>query len=296
MKDHGLESSPVISRRHNAGMSIILNRQEVLNSLNLEMIRLITGYLKEALTDDECRLILFLRFRWSGILLPEEIWSAWPGAFRTNNIEEVNHFFLEEYALDLMIHNFPKPVISLPTASQWEGALALRRAQTWLSPQKKPHGHAGNEDRVFFPMSAQTGWCLVNVRPGYPEYIGLTSFEMQGVSASVWVFATHSDRSENSMTWYEPSKLPGKKRSSEAERRFTRLWGRSVTILIGTLSQTPDVWPVGGEYFEGNHPAGDHHISSKCRIHLVSLRGNLFGTFSKRSLRRWCLTLKLLLP
>lgn len=53
------EASPVIMRRHAAGMSIILNRQEVLNSLNLEMVRLITSHLNEALADDDCKLVLF---------------------------------------------------------------------------------------------------------------------------------------------------------------------------------------------------------------------------------------------
>ena len=53
------EMPPVIMRRHAAGMSIILNRKEVLNSLNLEMVRSITSHLNEALADDDCKLVLF---------------------------------------------------------------------------------------------------------------------------------------------------------------------------------------------------------------------------------------------
>ncbi|HEX9158272.1 MAG TPA: enoyl-CoA hydratase/isomerase family protein, partial [Syntrophales bacterium] len=53
------ETAPVIMRRHAAGMSIILNRQEVLNSLNLEMVRLMTSHLNEALADEDCNLVLF---------------------------------------------------------------------------------------------------------------------------------------------------------------------------------------------------------------------------------------------
>ena len=47
-------------RRTSSGMSIILNRKEAINSLNLEMVRLINDYFNEALADDECKLILFL--------------------------------------------------------------------------------------------------------------------------------------------------------------------------------------------------------------------------------------------
>ncbi len=49
----------VIMRRTQAGMSIILNRKEALNSLTLEMIRLITDYFNEALGDPDCKLIMF---------------------------------------------------------------------------------------------------------------------------------------------------------------------------------------------------------------------------------------------
>ncbi len=45
-------------RRTNAGMSIIPNRKEALNSLNIEMVRLIKAYFNEALADDACKLRL----------------------------------------------------------------------------------------------------------------------------------------------------------------------------------------------------------------------------------------------
>ena len=53
------ELAPVISRRSESTMSIILNRPKALNSLNIEMIDIITGYLEGAFTDEKCRVILF---------------------------------------------------------------------------------------------------------------------------------------------------------------------------------------------------------------------------------------------
>lgn len=59
MKSSIPKKSSVIMRKTGSGMSIVLNRSEALNSLNLEMVRLITGYLNEALADDDCKMILF---------------------------------------------------------------------------------------------------------------------------------------------------------------------------------------------------------------------------------------------
>ncbi len=53
------ESLPVVFRRSKSMASIVLNRPEVLNSLNIEMIRLITSHLQEALADEKCQFILF---------------------------------------------------------------------------------------------------------------------------------------------------------------------------------------------------------------------------------------------
>lgn len=49
----------VLFRCTKSTMSIILNRPHVLNSLNIEMIDIITDYLKGAFADKKCRVVLF---------------------------------------------------------------------------------------------------------------------------------------------------------------------------------------------------------------------------------------------
>ena len=124
MNNYNLEKSPVIMRRHEAGMSIILNRQEALNSLTLEMIRCITDCLNEALVDDACKLILFYGLGGRGFCAGGDL-KRMALDIQSNNADAVNRFFLEEYQLDLMIHQFPKPVIVIADGITMGGGLGI---------------------------------------------------------------------------------------------------------------------------------------------------------------------------
>ena len=293
MKDNGLENSPVISCRHNAGMSIILNRQEALNSLNLEMIRLITGYLKDALTDDECRLILFYGLGGRGFCAGGDMKRvAW--CMQNNNIEEVNQFFLEEYDLDLMIHHFPKPIIVIADGITMGGGLGIASGADWVITTEKTR-MAMPETRIgYFPDVGATGWMFGKCPPGYPEYLGLTSFEMQGSECVRLGFATHLTRSENVHDLIRAIETFQAKGITSTKELLPRLM-REVSIYFDrNIVPNPDVDQWVAEYFAGKSSLQEIIASlHTCRIHLSPCDA-IFSGLSERSPTALVLTLKLL--
>ncbi|MGZ3593907.1 MAG: enoyl-CoA hydratase/isomerase family protein, partial [Syntrophales bacterium] len=173
---------PVIMRKTSSGMSIILNRKDALNSLNLEMVRLITDYFDEALADDNCKLILFYGLGDKGFCAGGDIRRI-AADMRNNNFDDVNKFFLEEFSLDLMIHRCPKPVIVIADGITMGGGLGIASGADWVIATEKTR-MAMPETRIgFFPDVGATGWMFSKCPKGYPEYLGLTGYEMKGAES-----------------------------------------------------------------------------------------------------------------
>jgi len=293
MKDNGLERSPVISCRHNAGMSIILNRQEVLNSLNLEMIRLIKGYLNEALTDDECRLILFYGSGGRGFCAGGDMKRvAW--CIQNNNIEEVNQFFLEEYDLDLMIHHFPKPVIVIADGITMGGGLGIASGADWVIATEKTRMAMPETKIGYFPDVGATGWMFGKCPPGYPEYLGLTSFEMQGGECVRLGFATHLTSSENVHALIRAIETFPVKDIASKKEILPRLMREVGIYFDRNIVPKPDVDQWVAEYFAGKSSLQEIIASlHTCSIHLSPCDA-IFSGLSERSPTALVLTLKLL--
>ena len=293
MKDNGLEIPPVIMRRHDAGMSIILNRQEALNSLTLEMIRCITDCLNEALVDDACKLILFYGLGGRGFCAGGDL-KRMALDIQSNNADAVNRFFLEEYQLDLMIHQFPKPVIVIADGITMGGGLGIASGADWVIATEKTRMAMPETKIGFFPDVGATGWMFGKCPTGYPEYLGLTSFEMKGSECVRIGFATHlthSGRVNDLIQAIETFNAKGIVSSKELLPRLMReikiYFNRNIVPKLDT-----DLWVA--EYFAGQSSLHEIIKSLRtCSIHLSPCDGMLSG-LSERSPTALVLTLKLL--
>lgn len=186
----GPDKLPVIMQRRGACMSIILNRNEVLNSLNLEMVRIISAHLQEALADDDCRLVLFYSNDGRAFCAGGDIRQIHRDV-RSGNWDGVNRFFREEFSLDLMIHRFPKPVIAVVDGLTMGGGLGIAEGADWVIATERTR-MAMPETRIgFYPDVGATGWLFHRCPPGYPEYLGLTSYELTGSECVRLGLATH---------------------------------------------------------------------------------------------------------
>ena len=104
--------TPVFVGRGKRMMSIVLNRPRVLNSLNMEMICLIQRSLDEAEQDDRMGFVVLSGTGEKGFCAGADI-KVLAMAAKTRQLREAYEFFDAEYALDLRIYRFPKPVVVL---------------------------------------------------------------------------------------------------------------------------------------------------------------------------------------
>jgi enoyl-CoA hydratase len=184
------DNSPVVVKKDQNMVSIVLNRPHAINSLNHEMVRLIQNAIDEAKQDASIRLILFYGEGKRGFCAGGDI-KAMAQSVREGNIEQALHFLEEEYALDLSIHRFPKPTVVMADGVTMGGGMGLSAGADIVLATERT-STAMPETRIgFFPDVGATGWMFHKCPPGYPEYLGLTGYEMVGSECVRVGFATH---------------------------------------------------------------------------------------------------------
>jgi len=99
---------------------------------------------------------------------------------KEKSFPRADEFFQEEYALDLSIHRFPKPVIVIVDGITMGGGLGLSAGANIVIATERTL-MAMPETRIgFFPDVGATGWMFTKCPRGYPEYLGLVGYEMEG--------------------------------------------------------------------------------------------------------------------
>jgi enoyl-CoA hydratase len=122
-------NQPVLIEHADSFVHIILNRPEVINSLTLDMIRIIAGELDTARTNDAVKLIIVSGAGERGFCAGGDI-KLMARAVTDNNLEPAMAFLEEENDLDLVIHRYPNLLSSLPAVLPWAAVLAFLPGQT----------------------------------------------------------------------------------------------------------------------------------------------------------------------
>ncbi len=176
-------------------MSIVLNRPRALNSLNLTMIRSIDEALDRAEADEHCGFVLFSGAGDRGFCAGGDV-KALASAIQQQGDLRADLILKEEYDLLLRLHRFVKPVIVLADGITMGAGLGLT-ATADIALATERTRMAMPETRIgFFPDVGSTGWMFARCPAGYPEYLGLTGYEMQGAETVRIGFATHWTPSE----------------------------------------------------------------------------------------------------
>ena len=171
-------------------MALVLNRPRVLNTLNREMIRLLTRGLEEALAAADVRLVVISGAGDRGFCAGGDL-KELTGAVQTGAVHLADQFFREEYDLDLMIHQSIKPVVVLAHGITMGGGLGLAAGADFVVATEATR-MAMPETRIgFFPDVGGTGWLFTKCPPGYPEYLALTGYELLGAECVRLGLATH---------------------------------------------------------------------------------------------------------
>jgi enoyl-CoA hydratase/carnithine racemase len=205
-------------------VTLVLNRPRVLNTLNREMIRHLTRGLEEALTADDVSLLVICGAGDRGFCAGGDL-KELTRAVQTGEVHLADQFFREEYALDLMIHQSPKPVVVLAHGITMGGGLGLAAGADFVVATEATR-MAMPETRIgFFPDVGGTGWLFTKCPPGYPEYLALTGYELLGAECVRLGLATHLVDSGRLPELRETlqkcaGELPGDKRDAVAQLKL----------------------------------------------------------------------------
>jgi enoyl-CoA hydratase len=190
MKQQSISDSEVQVKRNRHIMSIVLNRPKVLNSINHNMVRLIRKAMDQAKQDHIIRMVLIYGEGDRGFCAGGDI-KEMAQSVRDAIIEKALDFLVDEYALDLFIHRFPKLVVVLADGITMGGGLGLSAGADIVLATERT-STAMPETRIgFFPDVGATGWMFDKCPPGYPEYLGLTGYGIKGAECVRLGFATH---------------------------------------------------------------------------------------------------------
>lgn len=177
--ENGSASPTVLVRRTNAVLHIVLNRPESINSLTLEMLQIIAGELDKAGADQAVKLVIFSGNGSRGFCAGGDI-KVMARGVTDNNIEPVMDFLKVENNLDLAIYNFHKPIVVFAHGITMGGGLGLSAGADIVAANETTR-MAMPETRIgFFPDVGATGWLFQKCRRGYPEFLGLTGYELSG--------------------------------------------------------------------------------------------------------------------
>lgn len=196
MSDTNIQpESEILIRRQQRMASIVLNRPRALNSLNLEMIRLIQKALDEIELDERCQFVFLYGAGEKGFCAGGDV-KALARAIQQKSVLSADQILEQEYEMLLRLHRFPKPVIVLADGITMGAGLGLA-ASGDMSVATERTRMAMPETRIgFFPDVGSTGWMFDRCPAGYPEYLGLTGYEMTGAETVRVGFATHLTSSD----------------------------------------------------------------------------------------------------
>lgn len=286
-------ASPVLIEPMGRLLAITLNRPRTINSLNLEMIGLIESALEIARKESRIHFLLFRGAGERGFCAGGDLKDL-AQAVQAGEAWRADQFFQAEYALDLAIHDFPKPVVVLADGVTMGGGLGLAAGADLIIATERTR-MALPETRIgFFPDIGASGWLFTKCPPGYPDFLALTGYEMQGTESLRLGLATdysHSSRLPqlvdalgNFSLW-----LPGNRPTAAALLRS------ELAMFLEKPSFPPcDLDPWVAQHFQGKQTLPEIIGSlSTCSLESLVCR-EVFARLAERSPTALALTLKLL--
>lgn len=274
-------------------MTITLNRPEALNTLNLEAVRRIRRAMDEGAASDGVRLILLRGAGGRAFCAGGDI-KFMSQAVRDKDVDRALRFLREEYDLDLLIHGFPKPVVVMAHGITMGGGLGLAAGADLVVATEQTR-MAMPETRIgFFPDVGATGWMFAKCPPGFPEFLGLTGYEMRGAECVRLGFADcllPSAQLDEAIAVIERA---GPGLPHEKDRATKEIRALLEPVTLNDIPSNPDMDQWVREYFKGKTSIPELlNDLRQCSIQ-GTLCDGVFARLSERSPTGVVLTLGLL--
>jgi enoyl-CoA hydratase len=189
------QSTRVLDRSANGVGRLTLNRPEALNALDLGMIRQLAAALERWLDDPDVQVVVIEGAGERGLCAGGDVRGLYDQIV-AGDAEQAGVFFREEYALDAMIAEYPKPVVAIADGITMGGGIGLAghaaiRVVTERSRLAMP------ETRIGFSPDVGGTWLLARAPGRIGEYLGLTGQSMDAADAIYAGFADHLVPTEN---------------------------------------------------------------------------------------------------
>lgn len=273
---------PVLVERSTGILHITLNRPHVINSLTLEMVRMIRDALEGARAESEVRLVIISGAGEKGFCAGGDI-KLMARAAMDNDLEPAMKFLEEENDLDLSIHRFPKPVVVIAHGITMGGGLGIASGG-YITIACENTRMAMPETRIgFFPDVGSTGWLFTKCARGYPEFLGLTGYEMIGsecVRIGLADCLVPLSRLADAM---EELKLHAPSIPSERIAATIRLQGILEPFVQRDIPANPEMDQWVADYFAGKSSVVDILSSLRACSILNHLCEGVFSRLSERS-------------
>jgi enoyl-CoA hydratase len=183
MNSPSTSPSVLVERRGHLGI-LTLNRPAALNALTLEMIRVLTGQLHAWRDDPDVGAVLL---RGAGREGKPPAFCA-GGDIRffhqggSSGDPRIEDFFTEEYALDYLIHRFPKPTLALMDGITMGGGMGISQG-TRLRIVTEHSRLAMPETNIGLFPDVGGGWFLARCPGRIGEFLALTGHSLAAADA-----------------------------------------------------------------------------------------------------------------
>lgn len=186
------EQTVLASVRNNVG-HLTLNRPSGLNALNLDMVRQLRQYLDAWMADNEIRVVVLRANGDKAFCAGGDIRSLYD-SFKAGDGMYLT-FFEEEYALDQMIHTYPKPVLALMDGFVLGGGMGLAQAASHRVVTERVKMGMPETGIGYFP-DVGGSYFLSRLAGAIGQYLGITGSHIRAADALYAGLADHCISSE----------------------------------------------------------------------------------------------------
>ena len=173
------EQTVLVEVRNGVG-HLTLNRPAGLNALDLDMVRQLRRQLDAWLDDDQLRVVVLRATGEKAFCAGGDIRGLYDSHLAGNDMYMT--FFTEEYALDQLIHDYPKPVLALMDGFVLGGGMGLAQAATHRVITERVKMGMPETGIGYFP-DVGGSYFLPRLEGAIGQYLGVTGTHIRAADA-----------------------------------------------------------------------------------------------------------------
>lgn len=194
-------AEPILIHRQGGLGRLTLNRPAAINALTIEMIAELTRVLTAWIDDADVQTVLIDGAGERGLCAGGDV-RALRTALMDGHPEQAQEFFRQEYALNALIAEYPKPIVVFADGVTMGGGIGLA-GHAAIRIVTERTAFAMPETRIGFTPDVGGAWLLAHAPGRLGEYLALTGAVFGAADAIDAGFADHFVPSERLASLHE---------------------------------------------------------------------------------------------